>query len=452
MPPKAKPKSSKQSTKSPVKKHTKSHNKPQKNKPQKNKEHENKEHENTDTIKELGEPYIPKLPEIPISLNSSAPSKPLMAVSHPPDPASPINSDNESGHSSDDNSGDNSGDNSDDESSGNVEKKIPKILGGASEVHVESKSKYLNINVCSTNRVEGLVVSVSFNAKGASCDMLAAMRSQGRCFPKGAEEAAVCYAIYENIKAVLIGNPRAYAKNKVSNITCGLLNGDFFINWQVKANFSAIGKTLKIVALLLAPAKYYSIYQRLVKSCGGDVSRDGFTAAANAITDSIKSGVRVAIVGKINIRDVKVARDKLSEIGKAIDTKISLESAGSGKKNAEYNEPDYSGTAEVKVNGWAGLVLLGFISDKLRGFPVILCDKVLRVGVAEAQFNTQKNKLAKMADDYVKQKYGSLDNDLGRVFAFHCMSLGMVGAADATLMCKGIKGADVASKLKALLS
>ena len=372
---------------------------------------------------------------VPANILPKLPSLPNVPAEHAAEPDSPVSSD------------------SDEDQEDQKDSSGPKTVdGGAAEVHLESKSKYLKMCVCSTGRVEGLVVSVAFNAKGASCDMLAAMKCQGRCFPKGAEEAAVCYAIYENVKAVLIGNPRAYAKNKVSNITCGLLNGDFFINWHVKANFSAIGKTLKIVALLLTPAKYYSIYQRLVKSCGGNAHKDGFAAAANAIADSIKSGVNVAIVGKINIRDTKAAQQKLAEIGKAVDAKMSVESAGAGKKDAEYHEPDYTGTTEVKVNGWAGLVLQSFIADKLRGYPVILCDKVLRVGVPEAQFNTQKNKLARMADDYVKQKYGSLDNDLGRIFAFNCMSLGMVGASDASTMCKGIKGADVASKLKALLN
>ncbi len=421
MPPKAKPKSSK---KAPAKKA------PAKKAPAKKasaSKSQNVSKSAEDSILNAVPALAPVIPSLP-----SAPPQPATQQPETLQPASPESSDAEI---------------SDGET---VESKEPKVEGGA-EVHIESKSKYLKMCVCSTPRVEGLVVSVSFNAKGASCDMLAAMRSLAQCFPKGAEEAAVCYAIFENVRAVLVGNPRAYAKNKVSNITCGLLNGDFFINWHVKANFSAIGKTLKVVALLLNPAKYYSTYQRLVKSCGGNAHKDGFAAAANAIADSIKSGVHVAIVGKINIKDTKAAQAKLAEIGKSLDAKMSVDSAGAGKKNAEYVEPNYEGTTEVKVSGWSGLVLLGFIADKLRGYPVILCDKSLRVGVPQSQFETQKNKLARLADDYVKQKYGSLDSDLGRIFAFNCMSNGLVGAADAVDMCKGIKGADVATKLKAML-
>lgn len=414
MPPKAKSKSPKPAKKAPRRAVKKA---PPKPKP-------------SNDIVKIAEQVIPAVPaSLPNTSSIQLPNLPAV----PQQPESPVSSDNEMSDSEQD--------------SKSAE---PQKTGGA-EVHLESKSKYLRMCVCSTSRVEGLVVSVAFNAKGASCDMLAAMKCQGQCFPKGAEEAAVCYSIFENVKAVLVGNPRAYAKNKVSNITCGLLNGDFFINWQVKANFSAIGKTLKVVALLLNPAKYYSTYQRLVKSCGGNAHKDGFAAAANAIADSIKSGVHVAIVGKINIKDNKAAQAKMDDIGKSVDAKLSVDSAGVGKKSAEYVEPNYEGTTEVKVNGWAGLVLHGFIADKLRGYPVLLCDKVIRVGVPQSQFETQKNKLAKMADDYVKQKYGALDSDLGRIFAFNCLSNGLVGASDAVTMCKGIKGADVAAKLKSLL-
>ena len=129
----------------------------------------------------------------------------------------------------------------------------------------------------------------------------------------GAESSALGYALFEAIRDKFIGSPLELARSRVSRVDCDSINGKFLISWNTQGSVSMLRKTIGLALSCLDPAKLYAKYAENMKLLGGKNDRDVFNYLANEMIDAIKKGIKVDVVGKINVDAAKL-KDLLAKV------------------------------------------------------------------------------------------------------------------------------------------
>lgn len=300
---------------------------------------------------------------------------------------------------------------------------------------LEAKKGGLSLFMERTPLASDVAVSICFEANANNCilnRLNGGLTCISNCYPKGAEEACVCYAMFLMVKGVLCGTPEASAKSKVSDVVCGHHDGQFSLSWKVKGTGSAVRKSLGLALKCLHPGKMFAIYSRLVKSLDMSPKRDTFDYVANELAESIRKDTCCGVIGNIKLK--KEILDKMMEV---LPKKHSP-SAVSGKKTkpSEHKPCDHSEWEEVKVSGWKMGIVKDFLSNKLMGVQLSPQDKGLLVVWPKKQFETAMDKMKKTAGDFVAAKYTKVGDELCNVMGYSLLANAVVCAHEVKALLK----------------
>lgn len=294
---------------------------------------------------------------------------------------------------------------------------------------IESKKGGLTIFVNPTKLVGDVAVGLCFPLACNGCAFHRLCGQSGcasNCFPVGAEEAALGYALAANVRQALCGDPLAVAKSKVGSVECVAHNGMLGINWKVKGTGSAIRKSIGLAIKALEPAKVFPAYSRCVKQLGGSASKEAFNYVSDIAAKAVKSDLTVGIVG-----NTKIDKDALAAILEVVSKKHDPSMPKGAKSKPTVHTPcDHSNFAEVKTNGYASAVVADYMRSKIKGLNPVLCDKYLLLPMKDSQWQTLANKLKKGVKDFVQAKYSKVGSDLPAVFGYLTMSSGQLCASD----------------------
>lgn len=314
---------------------------------------------------------------------------------------------------------------------------------------IESSKKNLSILFEPISSVGDVAVCVSFKVKMSSCCL---NKIKGmcdcKCFPSGSEEAVLCYALYLTVQEKLCGNPLATSKSKVGSVDCCVHEGSFSITWNVKGTASSIRKSIGIMLKCLSPGKVYSTYAACVKAVGGKPVRDSFNHVAQTITKSIESDVSCALVGKGKLK--KEALDAMLEVlHKKLDpSKVD----GAKHEPRDHTACDHSDKTEIKTHGWHSLCVKDYLTSKLHGVPIAVCDKYLLLNIKQSLYDTQRPKLKKNVKDYVAAKYIKVGDSLEAMMSYAAISSSQMCASSIrTLLKANLKAHDVESAISSSL-
>lgn len=294
---------------------------------------------------------------------------------------------------------------------------------------IESKKGGLSIFLESTKLVGDVSVGLCFElaCNGCAFNRLCGVSDcASQCFPLGAEEAALGYALASAVRQVLCGDPLAVSKTKVGSVECVAHNGHLGLNWKVKGTGSAIRKSLGMALKVLDPAKMFPAYSRYIKQLGGSPDKDSFNYVADAAAKAIKSDLTIGILG-----NTKLDNDTINAMLEILSKKHNVSSTkGSKSKPAGHSACDHSNLSEVKISGWSSAVLADYIRSKVKGLDPILCDKHLLLPIKDSQWKTLAAKLKKGVKDFAQAKYAKVGDNLPAVFGYLTMSSGQLCASD----------------------
>jgi len=294
---------------------------------------------------------------------------------------------------------------------------------------IESKKGGLSIFLESTKLVGDVSVGLCFElaCNGCAFNRLCGVADcASQCFPSGAEEAAMGYALASAVRQVLCGDPLAVSKTKVGSVECVAHNGHLGLNWKVKGTGSAIRKSLGMALKVLDPAKMFPAYSRCIKQLGGSPDKESFNYVADAAAKAIKSDLTIGILG-----NTKLDKDGLADMLEILSKKHNVSSTkGSKSKPTGHSVCDHSGVTEVKISGWSSAVLADYIRSKVKGLDPILCDKHLLLPIKDSQWKTLAAKLKKGVKDFAQAKYTKVGDNLPAVFGYLTMASGQLCASD----------------------
>jgi hypothetical protein len=294
-------------------------------------------------------------------------------------------------------------------------------------------------------------VSVSFPAviDGCSFSQLMTGRktcSKGAANPAGTEEACFCYALFLAVKSALCGTPLAMFKNRVNRVVCGFSGGQFFINWTTKGNASAVRKTISVALKALNPARMNSSYSAQIAALCS-VNKASFAYVGAQMATAIQNDLTIGIIG-----NCKMDKEKLTAIAEVAAVKRVAEAPSGDKiKPSDHSECDHSHILEIAASGWSAALLSMYINFKIPGATSRIHNKYVTLPIAPAKFPTLAAKLSNGIDDYTKNKIGKLGDLAGPVFAYHAVSEGRLGAADAQQAIKQFNAKSAASTLEKVL-
>jgi hypothetical protein len=313
---------------------------------------------------------------------------------------------------------------------------------------MEVRNKNLSICVGVSKRVPDIAVSITIPASGISDQCLKELICNcagDKELREGSEMAALVYAIFEQIRDKLVGSALELSKSRVSNVSCSAIHNNFVIRWNCQGTGSSLRKTCGLAASCMNPAKLFSKYSENIKFLSGKTgSREHFNYCAKKIAESIKKGVTIAAVGKINLD-----KDKLGEILKVVGSKFpdievpkEIETPPKHEGHVQVHYP------LVKASGFAAACVADYIRSNSAGMGV----QVVNSGVVvyNQSWETKHKQLRedRRIKDYVLKKYERLGAEFPALFAYFATTQGY---ADGETVAKIIKSKPKPAELVALI-
>jgi hypothetical protein len=283
---------------------------------------------------------------------------------------------------------------------------------------MERKVDGVSLTVIPSKWAPAAAVTVSFPAPDLNWFVLQKLLPERPCgcatLAAGSEYTALVYAMYDNVRDMLIGTPDKQMKSKVASITCGYQNGEFIISYVCQGSITAVRKSLGICISRLAPQKMYQRYSKYIKLLGGKPKRAEFLNCANRVAAS--RHVCVVVVAKINTDKgkeeamLKTVSKKLPDVS-GIDrgTKPASESATRGV--TEY--------PEVKVDDYN----IFFVQDFLDASNILALPTGSTIIVYDKRWRGPK---AGAIEKYVTARFGKLDDKIMPVVVYSACSRGML--------------------------
>lgn len=277
---------------------------------------------------------------------------------------------------------------------------------------MQVKHKNIELNLAQCKRVADIAVIMGFHFKtNKQCLNMLKCNHPSDTNYNGMESAALGYALYELVKEKLAGSPLEIAKSKVSRISCNGLNGKFLLSWNT-SGFSGLRKTLAVALGCLSAPKLYSKYAENMKLLGGKSDREVFNTVSNQMTDAIKKGIKIGVIGKIKVDEKKI-KDLLSKVEPKLPNQEILKGTKSIPKYIDYNQ-EYP---KIKASGIEAVAVADYISAKSGGMSVDVFDGCVVVYNKNADTKIKQLKNKNRISDYVK-KYEKLKDDFYEVFGY----------------------------------
>jgi hypothetical protein len=315
---------------------------------------------------------------------------------------------------------------------------------------MEVKNKNVSLCLGVAKKVADLAVSLTIPFPGiASCCLkkLSCNCEGAKELMTGSEEAALAFALYENIRDKLMGSPLEISKSRAGGITCRSINNNIVITWNCQGTGASLNKTCKIVAACLNPIKLYSRYNENIKFLsgkGGD--REVFNYCVKKLAMGIKKSVYFAAVGKITMNP-----KKLAEIIKAIEKKLPDLEFPSAKEIANPEKrPKDTGESypSVKCSGIAAVAVADYIRSNSLGMAVEVTGNEVIVYNMSWESKHKQLKDSSKISDYVDKKYSKLGDAFPTLFAYYALTQEM---ADGQTISRIIKSKPKMSELSALI-
>lgn len=295
------------------------------------------------------------------------------------------------------------------------------------------------------------VVSLSFDAKISSC-ILNSIKCTGSCtcFPKGAEEAVVCFALYFAVKNTLCGNIARVKNSKVTEVHHGYADGQFIISWQIAPTLSVIRKSLSIALKVLNPSKTYPIYTKVMQYIKHTPNRENFNYAANEVTKGLKKGVDIMFLGAMKFETKENGKENLAA-ALAIASKHfnPTDADGKAQSPSDHKACSHEGQIELKAKGSDAYFAFRFLEETLRQPPVKSSESVI-IQVKQSSWEAANKKLKGGVANYIAKL--SKVPDLSLFVAFDALEHCLITAETARdLVGKKLTPADVGKQLGKIL-
>lgn len=300
---------------------------------------------------------------------------------------------------------------------------------------MEAKLKNLQLTVATCRKMPDIAVMMGMHFDVCAAALMKLDESfsfdnlqENNCFYTGSEEAALAYALYETIRNKMVGSPLEVARSRVSRIDYDAQNGKFLLSWNTQGSISMLRKTIGLALSVMNPHKLYSKYSVNIKNLGGKADRDVFNYVANKMVDSIKKGLKIAVVGRI-----KVDNDKLKDLLSKTDKKQPKLSTEKGTKPSPHEKFTHAFPV-VKASGIGAAAVADYIRSQGMGVDVLGSEII----IYNKSFTNKKATLKKAdrVKNYVKQKYEKLGKDFYCVFAYLCITQSLCDCCTATSIIK----------------
>lgn len=322
---------------------------------------------------------------------------------------------------------------------------------------MQVKLKQINLVVGQTRKTVDIAVCISVPFKGvASCCLNRLKSNCGNSDPlmPGSHESALAYALFETVRDKLAGSPLEILKNRVTNLSCATINGNFVISFHTAGTGSALRKSCGIALSCFNPIKLFAKYSENIKFLsgkGGD--RSEFNFVAKKLAEGMKKSIHIAAIGKINIDTDKmkdiigVLANKLADIEIAPAKDISQPA----KTSPEKEENPYP---IVKCSGLDAAVVADYIRNNSNGMAVDITDNGVVVYNHSWESKHKQIKNIQRIKDYVNKKYGKLEDrdELAAIFAYFSISEGNIDSDIASKITSSkMKSANFIEILKKVL-
>jgi hypothetical protein len=296
----------------------------------------------------------------------------------------------------------------------------------------ESKNKQLKIAVsekCNKTPDIAVMACIPYACSNYNICLLDGCSIPDQLYAR-AEETAMAYALYLQVRDKMLGSPLEMSKSRVSSMGCSSHGQHFNISWNTQGTLSALKKTIKLYLSCLNPAKLYAKYSDCIKRLGGKADKGHFAACANKMIESIKNDISIVAIGKI-----KIAAPKLDEAVESLYSKLpALAKVSGGSVLPKHPEVKYE-CPSVDGSGMSAVVTADYIRNKVNNAKVNLSGKKIYItNISDQAWKTKKEgiKNKKKIDVYVGQKYGKLGKEFPKV-------MGYLSIVNGYTNCSGVK-------------
>lgn len=315
---------------------------------------------------------------------------------------------------------------------------------------MEVKGKKIELVVGVTKKVPDIAVIMGF-AFNANKHCLGKLSCDSKCeLYKGAEHAALGYALFETIRDKFVGSPLEMSRSRVSSVSCNSIDGQFLISWNTQGSLSMMRKTTGLALSALNPIKLYSKYAENMKLMGGKADRSVFNSCVSDMVAGIKKGVKIVVVGKIKTTPAKL-KEMVGKIEKKqpnADTPASKDCTKPPKHDDHKCE-----YPTIKASGIAAAATAFYIRTKSGGMSVSVCDNSSGgvIVIYNQSWKTKQKALkeSNRVKDFVRQKFEKLKSEFAPVFAYLCITQEV---ANCCTVSKIIKTKPSASSMSGLIS
>lgn len=299
---------------------------------------------------------------------------------------------------------------------------------------VSEKLKNIELTVAPCKKLPDIAVimGIHFDVCSASLFKLDESFSfdnmKGNKVYTGSEQAALAYALYITVRDKMVGSPLEMSRSRVSRINYDAQEGKFMLSWNTQGSVSMLRKTIGLALSVMNPHKLYSKYAINCKNLGCKADRDVFNHVANAMADSIKKGIKIAVVGRIKVDNTKV-KDILQKVEKKLPKLTNIK----GTKPPIYDKFVHEFPV-IKVSGIAAAAVADYIRSQGMGTTFIGNELI----IYNKSFTTKKSTLKKTdrVKNYVRQKYEKLGTNFSCIFAYLCITQMYCTCCSATAILK----------------
>lgn len=282
----------------------------------------------------------------------------------------------------------------------------------------DAKSGNLNLHFVQNNKAGGVCLQVGWKCPDGNWFVLNKLKRGEPCgcpaLSHGSETTALAYSVFQYINNKLAGDAKSQEASKVSGVSCGLQNGEFFICVKPAGSMSGIRKALMVVEQNLAPEKMYPLYAANIKLLNGTSHREEFNECANAMRESMKSQVCL-LTGKVKLDSAKLKAIVEKAAGKySTGTKV-----GPIKKPASLVLANHgSDFPTVKAKGMNAALVSDFIDYATHERTAINSGDVL---VYRENWTKPKGLNAKKVDTWCNARFGKLSDATSALVYLSCM-------------------------------
>lgn len=302
-----------------------------------------------------------------------------------------------------------------------------------------TKEKNITLDVGVSKKLSDIIVAISIPFKGICNGCLKRLKANctgDNTLMKGAEEAALAFALFETVRDKLSGSGLEVTKTKASEVNCASIDGNLVITYHTQGTKTALIKTAGIALTTLNPMKLYTKYADNMKFLSGKGgSKEEFNFVAKKLAEGIKKSVYITAIGRINITHEKIKESIKTLVGKLpdIDMPGAKEVESPGKREPVKEDKPYP---VIKSTGFAAAVLADYIRNNSNGFSVEVTDDGVTVYNHGWEAKHKQLKDKDRITGYVQKKYGKLDEagELYTVFAYLSLSQSYIDSQVASLL------------------